>query len=339
MPNTVVYYYPFLDGLSASCAITHFIELPVKKKCGGHGYLADPCCGFNFQRCNNGMRYLQPVWVKPLQPPTLPCPPPVCRELPEDDLLYFQFQMPDNFNTPGNYTHVWKQQPVGDWFATLRAFCFSENCSEQYYISYDWNTAVVDSFVGHYEDGRTVQQIVINPKAFTCDFYLLFEFNAPPCNTLFYTEPYRRIEAECELNKTITIEGIFEKGSDCEGELYGLPEYASSTPFQHRNVRRVLGSFELENFIISQTVIKGFQGNRTTVSDSNKVDGYRLRTHPIPQYSAIDIARNFTGKRLLINDNEYVFSGDLAKNNVYGLVWLLDVSIKTLPCNIIHNCS
>ena len=245
-----------------------------------------------------------------------------CTECGTTDLLYFQFQIPDNFNdwVNGNVTHGWSADQAGKWLATV-------DIMSPYCCSANFNEYAVKYFCGMTIDGVNIQQIVIDPTLLPPIFYLKFTFNVGHCRTLsFYTEPYQKISCE----QTMLIEGEYSsigRGSkDCLGYYYGDVRYSDYPSFRHINQYRIPGSIEHDAVLIERKEIHNIK-TLTTATVSN-TDTYRLRTDPIPPYVFERLRTLLLAKNMFVNDETFLFAGDLNKDNETGRMWIIDTKIK-----------
>jgi len=309
--------YPLEAFSLSNQAKTRCLSLPQRRRCDTPGFLEDPCCNWNEVFCPADEPYFQPVCVEGDCKELAGCltGPGACDQT---DLLYFQFTLPDFFNDweGGEVTHVWKGQKVGNWFAVPEVF--SPTACDLMFSDY-----VENSWVGVREDGRTLQQIVINPRRLPPVFFLSFTFQQPDGSekTLF-TEMYRR--ATCE--ETVLVEGIYAqkgKGSeDCFGFFYGVPAQASGPVMPYRNQFRLPGSFEFDTYEIDREIV-----NRRTRTTRLR-ETHRLRTWKIPPYVVEKLQVAMAGQDVLINQYPAQPSGSIDKNNEIGQMWTIDTEIE-----------
>ncbi len=258
------------------------------------------------------------------------CPPKEKLGCDVTDLLYFQFLMSDYYNDwPGNApTHGWAPEPAGTvWLASV--VVHSPDCCPVKFSDY-----VTQHLVGQFSD-RPVQQIIINPKNLPKIFYLEFIFQTPGGIVRWFTEPYEKL---CCFDNTLLLEGVYPEtgraSRDCEGRFYGLPEqYFGTSNFPYRLQVRVPAVFAAEGFSIPSEVSKA------RVTKKSLVEKFTLITEKIPPYVAERIKSILLAEKILINGNEYLFSGDVNKNNPHGNMWILKLKFETPTiCEIDLTC-
>lgn len=317
---STLYTYPVPVPTSDNNTITRYRNLPIRTECFTD-LLDDPCCGFNFIKCPEDKEYYQPVCVYDYS----------CNELrdcvrlnstncSETDILFFQFQQPDQFNDWFNAppTHGWSPTKTGNWLATLEIIAPTQfRCTAQY------SDYVLAAHVGALQDGRRFQQIAINPGALPPLFYIKFTFNIGGAEVVAYTEPYKRVTCEA----TFKVEGVYpakgRSATDCSKYYYGdLDEYLG-LPFRYRNVMRVPGTVEPHKYNISRDESDNGKVLSTTRNWYN-----RLRTRKIPAYVAERMSDLFMAPTITIDNEDFKLGNEVLKNNEIGTMWLLDFELE-----------
>lgn len=239
----------------------------------------------------------------------------------ETDLLYFQFQYPDNFNDWKNdiITSGWSESETGDWLASVKIHSDNGCCKANF------NDYVYSAFVGATEDGRTFQQIIIDPTDLPVTFYLEFSFNLGACRVIRkYTEPYKKTDCN---DTTIKLEGLYNKGqTDCSNYYYGdVNYYYGDTPFIYRNLIRIPARIEQTGMEITKEEVSNRNFKKTI--RTNLKETYNLRSEPLAPYVIKKLKTIFMSKKVLWGTTELTIDGALNKNNDNGSMWLLDTTL------------
>lgn len=239
----------------------------------------------------------------------------------ETDLLYFQFQYPDNFNDWKNdiITSGWSESETGDWLASVKIHSDNGCCKANF------NDYVYSAFVGATEDGRTFQQIIIDPTDLPVTFYLEFSFNLGACRVIRkYTEPYKKTDCN---DTTIKLEGLYNKGqTDCSNYYYGdVNYYYGDTPFIYRNLIRIPARIEQTGMEVTKEEVSNRNFKKTI--RTNLKETYNLRSEPLAPYVIKKLKTIFMSKKVLWGTTELTIDGALNKNNDNGSMWLLDTTL------------
>lgn len=271
--------------------------------------------------------------------PPLPtvCPPtetklPKCSiPCPITDLLYFQFQMPDPFNNwEDNPQYGWKE--LGDPYFFCTALIYDESGR---LLNYPLEAFAVNKFVAQFEDGKTYQQITIDPTYFPNRFYIEFKFKLSDCDYLsFFTEPYQKICCK-EALETFVVEGEYlltGRGSfDCRGYYYGdyvSAQFVGDAPEPYRNIYRIWGTVEEDSISIDMNEVGNNYFKR--IVRTTGIRNYRLRTKPIPSYVMDRLTIAMRSKQLKIDGLNFKFTGDIARNNNNGYFWHTDIRLQLM---------
>jgi hypothetical protein len=258
-----------------------------------------------------------------------------CKEVcQETDLLYFQFQMPDNYNRWSDdannayYSNIctsedycWVDRSVANqqdskWFATVEVI---SNGSIQ---NIHFDEFVNRSFVGYLGDGRFVQQIAIDPTALPDSFYFRFRFKGGEKEVVVYTEPYMKVGCQ----DTLVLEGVYpdtgKASIDCLGNTYEIPRQYIGSVYKHKLKMRIPGVINYDSFEIKST-----QTNNRTIKTSTSAN-YKIRTMPLPPYVAERIKTILESQYIYVNGEEYAFDGNVSRSNNDGSMWLMEITLS-----------
>lgn len=132
----------------------------------------------------------------------------------------------------------------------------------------------------------------------------------------YYTELYRKTNAECE--ETILVEGEYGDGHDCAGNFYG-----PNLDFSRFVMRvRIPGSIEQIDLDIEETLVNN------TRRTSKMTEVYRMKSFKIPPSEAVKVYVALAGKTFSVDGLNYVSASKVSKNNEEGRMWILDVTMS-----------
>lgn len=327
--------------------ITSDFVLPVRKVCTTD-LLGDPCCGFNFNKCGNDTKYFQPICIE-CEAPEPDCLPVICSET---DILNFQFSFPDNFNDWGNSagSHGWEDGLIplidrGDWLIAVSVIQVNDECETQTNCDANLEDYMVASYVGGWENGKTIQAIQIDPSQIPCcQFYFKFELQYAIGDVrTYYTEPYTKL-AGCE--KTVKILGDYPKTGngafDCDGKYYGEVPFYLGTLFFYQNYIRIYADFKQTKFIPEIVQTTGWNGVNRSVVSSNNTTVYRLRSQKVPLYVIEKLKTIYAGRKQIIESKEFIFSGTVEnKISDIGTMWIFENEFNEISGCLtqFNNCS
>lgn len=296
--------------------------------------LCDCDDSWNCRLCSNDLPYFNPVNA--------------------GDLLYFQFQQPDNLNGQDPET-----SPVYGWQNDTPLQVFAKwsivDCCTDKVLEVDFDV-VAGSFVGLFEESQyngestftNIQQIAFNvnaiiEQAFGGDFtephcfYFKFEFangNDPdlPAFQEFCSEPYTFNNCN---QKTVFLEGVNQTGRDCFGLWYSGNVWAVGNYFPYSNNYRVRGVLEsLSITIQKETVTDQLKAVRST-----KCKDYTLNTWGVPEEVADLIGEIMNAREIYADGVKYQINGALDRNNDTGLQWFLEIALRRCECSQDYSCN
>lgn len=270
------------------------------------------------------------------------------------DLLYFQFQQPDNFNGQDP-----EMSPVYGWENDTPLQVFAKwsivDCCTDEPIEVS-NDVVAGSFVGLFEEGlyngesqfTNIQQIAFNVNAiieeafggdFSSDhcFYFKFSFatGTDPDNPNFIefcSEPYTFNNCD---QKTVFLEGVNQTGRDCFGFWYGGNVWTVGTFFPYSNNYRVRGVIESESITIEKETVTEY----LKAVKSQKCEDFSFNTWGVPIQIARLIGEIMNAREIYADGEKYQINGPLDKNNEVGNQWYLEIALRRCDCVKDYSCN
>lgn len=317
-----------------------------------NGLLACDCdSNWNCGLCGNDQPYFMPV-------------------VPGDD-LFFQFQQIDTLNgvSKNTWTGEYGWMNNGNADAPTESFITGsiyDCCSNEPLLNPDTGlpiqittiaainpkTSDQNAYVGLYyttdhKGVRTfhnIQGIQVNTELLKifldalapennngCFYFKFCFYPGRPEEYCLCTQPYKFVK--CENNNTITVQGSYSK-LDCNGYFYGMPGIANGGVFNYVGWMRIPASFESLNFEIGKEKVGVW--NRTVSSESSEV--WLLRSKALPFQVAKLYANYLAAETIYINEEEFQFEGEIAKNNEIGLRWWIDGKFTRIICKKSFSC-
>lgn len=345
----------FPDGgvLPSNTLTADFI---IERRNCGDDCLADPCCGWNYAKCNADNTYRIPVCiVDPASEPVPGCDP-VCETT---DTLYFIFAQPDELNTWGSEepaTFCWTSDEIGaTWLASVSVFDVDAGCLNE--ISYVPPGEGCDPLVFadyspfHYVGGdlgnrRTYQGIQIKPTInFPCRFRFKFSFKRADGSTFdcYSVNEYEKLECA----PSVLIEGHYpptgKASFDCNDKFYGAPPYSCGQTFYYRNLMRFRGELLQTSTDITRQEVEGWRNRDQHTVTTQMVKKYKLRiSEKLPPPIIKQLETILAAPRITIGDLEVKFSGTITNESVDdgdGIAWFTAVELSGNPCLIENDCT
>ena len=133
----------------------------------------------------------------------------------------------------------------------------------------------------------------------------------------------------CE--STVRIYGVHGR-SDCNGKYFGEPDVQSTMPYL--DTYRIEANLELRSITTEQE-----RNENDVITQFKQFENWILRNDkPFPDQIARRLANSLTAATCLVDGNEYVNPGDIAKRNEEGNYWWVEVSLQRLLCEKENDC-
>lgn len=162
------------------------------------------------------------------------------------------------------------------------------------------------------------QNIQINPDLIPVDCFMI-KINDNRGN-VHYSECYKK---ETCLPTVLLCSEYTEGKKDCEGNIYGLPEFGCPAVIEpvYSNCVRVRGEFRAESYEYTTENKK-----RTTITK------YKLITELLPPYMAQKINAVLGGKNITINGIPVEFDGTISRERETGQMWAISAEFTGIEC-------